>query len=77
MKQLFCNIRTVFGDIFLTEFEDPVLAAHVSSVAITDIPHNLQVSASYVHVAYHDVPRGTLRVFSDKSATIMSYHVNS
>ena len=35
---------TAFGELFLQEFEDPVMKEHVQSVSITDTPHELKVS---------------------------------
>lgn len=35
---------TAFGELFLKDFEDPVMREHVHSVSITDVPHEVKVS---------------------------------
>ena len=34
---------TAFGELFLQEFEDPVMKEHIQSVSISDVPCQLKV----------------------------------
>ena len=38
---------TAFGELFLQEFEDPLMKEHVRSVSVTDVPYQLKVLAMH------------------------------
>lgn len=39
---------TAFGELFLLEFDDPVMKEHIQSVSISDIPYQLKVLYSII-----------------------------